>query len=75
MELHLREQVKLLKALYNIPYAFYANAIGIKKGSFYSWLNKQFDLSSEKERKLTKAIENTMETIRKYYCNNSNEMR
>ncbi len=40
MNLKLREQVKLIKAMKGIPYTYFAEQIGIKKNSFYSWLNK-----------------------------------
>jgi hypothetical protein len=34
----LRKEVKLLKAFNNISYRTFAEAIGVKTSSFYSWL-------------------------------------
>lgn len=52
----LRFEVRLLKILYGVSYAFVASAIGIKSISIYKWLCGDYELSQEKEERLRDII-------------------
>lgn len=43
MQNQLRHEVKLLKAFNSISYKSIAEAIGVERSSFYSWLKGQYD--------------------------------
>lgn len=48
----LRKQVKMIKALQNVSYREIASYIEIKDASFYNWLQGQYSLSEERQRRL-----------------------
>lgn len=52
----LRFEVRLLKILYGVSYAFVASAIDIKSISMYKWLSGDYELSQEKEERLQDII-------------------
>ncbi len=52
----LRKEVKLLKAFQNISYKTFAEAIGIKTSSFYSWLKGQYNFGFYTEQELKQFI-------------------
>lgn len=54
MQENLRDQVKIVKALYNDIYTYkdLADYLNININSFYNWLNGYYNLGKEKEEKL-----------------------
>ena len=52
----LRREVKLLKALTDISYKELAGYLEIKQDSFYNWLRGYYELSAEKQRRLSEII-------------------
>lgn len=52
----LRKEVKLLKAFNNISYRTFAEAIGVKTSSFYSWLKGQYNFGFYTEQELKQFI-------------------
>lgn len=63
MQEKLREQVKIIKALYGDIYRYkdIAEYLEININSFYNWLNNQYNLSYEKEKKLQNFINDIIE--------------
>lgn len=57
MQDNLRKRVKVLKALQNITYTEIAEDLEINRNSFYNWLNGYYDLSKEKQNRLTEIID------------------
>lgn len=56
-----RTEVKLLKALQGITYKQFADHIGTKTSSFYSWLKGQYDFSQQKIELLKEFISKNKE--------------
>lgn len=56
MQDNLRNEVKLLKALQDVPYLEIAEHLEIRKNSFYNWLKGYYDLSIEKQERLKEII-------------------
>lgn len=54
MQKKLRDQVKIVKALYGdiFTYKDFADYLNININSFYNWLNGYYNLGKEKEEKL-----------------------
>lgn len=54
MQEKLREQVKIIKALYGDEYKYldFAEYLEMNIHSFYNWLNGYYSLGAEKEQKL-----------------------
>ena len=50
MQDQLRHEVKLTKAFNNVSYKSIAEAIGVKRNSFYSWLKGQYDFGFHTEQ-------------------------
>lgn len=57
MQEKLRKDVKIIKALQGITYTEMANDLEISRSAFYNWLNGQYSLSQEKEKRLIEIIE------------------
>ena len=57
MQEKLRKEVKIIKALQNITYTEFAEDLEISRSAFYNWLNGQYDLSTQKEKRLIEIIE------------------
>lgn len=57
MQEKLRKEVKIIKALQGITYTEMANDLEISRSAFYNWLNGQYSLSQEKEKRLIEIIE------------------
>lgn len=53
----LRTKVKMLKALQGFKYSEITEYINIKQSSVYSWLNRQFNLSTENALLLRNILE------------------
>lgn len=53
----LRREVKELKLFQNIQYKEIAEHLEIKLSSFYNFMNKQYNLSAEKQKRLREIIE------------------
>lgn len=53
----LRKEVKLLKAFQKISYKEIASYIELTPKSFYNWLNGQYELGEEKQKRLKEIIE------------------
>ena len=58
---YLRQKVKLLKALQGVSYKEIAEYLELPTNSFYSWMNGQFELSQEREKRLTEIIDTLKE--------------
>ena len=56
MQEKLRNKVKLLKAFQNVSYTSIAEDLEIHRNSFYNWLKGYYNLSAEKEKRLTEII-------------------
>lgn len=58
MQKKLRDQVKIVKALYGdiFPYKELADYLNININSFYNWINGYYNLGKEKEEKLQTLI-------------------
>lgn len=54
---YLREEVRKLKKDFSIPFCYLSNKLGMNKNSFYNFMDKQKNLSKEKEEKLKEIIE------------------
>lgn len=52
----LRKECKTLKAFQGVAYKEIADYLEIKQNSFYSWLNGQYDLSTQKQTQLKEII-------------------
>lgn len=57
----LRTEVRKLKVYQDIQYKEIAEYLEIKNSSFYNWLKGQFNLSQEKQNRLSEIIENLKE--------------
>ena len=53
----LRKDVKMLKAIQGITYKEIAEHLEINTKSFYNYLNNQYDLSIEKQKRLREIID------------------
>lgn len=54
---YLREEVRKLKKDFSIPFCYLSNKLNMNKNSFYNFMDKQKNLSSEKEQKLKQIIQ------------------
>lgn len=54
MQEKLREQVKIIKAMYGDEYKYidFAEYLEMNINSFYNWLNGYYNLGTEREQKL-----------------------
>lgn len=57
MNEELIKNVKEIKMFYNVPYSRLADALGLKRNSFYNWVNGYYQLSPNNQRKLYKIIQ------------------
>ena len=57
----LRQEVKMLKALQNVPYREIAEYLEIRTDSFYNWLHGYYDLGEQKQQRLREIISNIKE--------------
>lgn len=63
MNNNLRKEVKLLKVLQGISYKEIAEEyLGLKRDSFYAWLNGYYDLGIEKQQLLLEIVSNLKES-------------
>ena len=53
---NLRVRIRLLKALYNVPYKIYSEHLQIHKNSFYNWLKGYYTLGDDKFIALTNYV-------------------
>lgn len=62
MQEKLREQVKIIKAINGdiFTYKDIAEMLGITINGFYNWLNKQYNLSYDKQKILEEFINNIL---------------
>ena len=62
MQEKLREQVKIIKATMGdiFTYKDIAEMLGISINGFYNWLNKQYNLSDNKQKHLEEFINNIL---------------
>lgn len=62
MQEKLREQVKIVKATMGdiFTYKDIAEMIGISINGFYNWLNRQYNLSSKRQKMLEDFINNIL---------------
>ena len=58
---NLRKEVKMIKALQDISYTELAEFLEIKRSSFYNWLKGQYNLSEEKQNRLSDIIDTLKE--------------
>lgn len=61
MNNYLRQQCKLIKAMYNISYSTIAEYLNISNSSFYNWMNDAYDFGITKQYKLKEFINNIKE--------------
>lgn len=54
---YLREEIRKLKKDYSIPFCYISTKLNMQKNSFYNFMDKQKNLSSEKEKKALEIIE------------------
>lgn len=54
---YLREEIRKLKKEYSIPFCYISTKLNMQKNSFYNFMDKQKNLSSEKEKKALEIIE------------------
>ena len=57
----LRTEVRKLKVYQDIQYKEIAEYLEVKNSSFYNWLKGQFNLSQEKQNRLSEIIDNLKE--------------
>lgn len=57
----LRIEVRKLKVYQDIQYKEIAEYLEVKNSSFYNWLKGQFNLSQEKQNRLSEIIDNLKE--------------
>lgn len=58
----LRKEIKLLKALQDVPYKEIAEYLEIRVSSFYSWLKGQYEFSEARQKRLAEIIITLKET-------------
>lgn len=52
----LRQECRVIKALYNISYKEIAEKLGIKQDSLYAWLRGMYEFSDERSKQLTNLL-------------------
>lgn len=57
----LRYEVKQLKAIKDISYKKVSEMLGMNTRSFYAWLNNNYNLGEEKQRKLFNIVKELRE--------------
>lgn len=64
MQENLRQQTKVLKALYGdiFTYKEIANYLEMNINSFYNWLNGAYDLGDKKAKKLQEILNDIFDT-------------
>lgn len=54
---YLREEIRKLKKEFSIPFCYLSSKLNMNKNSFYNFMDRQKNLSKEKELKVKEIIE------------------